>query len=69
MLFEYIIILMFLPFLTVISVGAVFAHVVLFDEERVHRQGGVHRVGDEGHLSTLLHDLGVVDGIVGRGAP
>ena len=55
--------------LTVVGVRTMLAHVMLLDEKRIHRQGRVHRVGDESHFGTLLHDLGVVDGIVGRGAP
>ena len=51
--------------LSVVGVGAMLAHVVLLDEERVHGKSGIHREGDESHLGALLHDLGVVHGIVG----
>ena len=45
------------------------AHIVLLDEQRIHREVGIHAESYEGHLGTLLHDLSVVDGVVGTGAP
>ena len=60
---------MLLSFLAVVGVRTMLAHVMFLDEEGIHRQGGVHRESDEGHLGTLLHDLGVVDRVVGRRAP
>ena len=58
--------LMFLSFLSVVCIRAMLAHVVFLDEQGIHREVGIHREGDEGHLGALLHDLGVVDGIVGE---
>ena len=60
---------MLLTFLTIVGVRPVLTHVVLLDEEGIHGEGGIDGEGDEGHLGALLHDLCVIDGIVGRGAP
>ena len=61
--------LVFLSFLTVISVWPMLAHIVLLDEQWIHGQVRIDAEGDEGHFGTLLHDLGVIYGIVGRGTP
>ena len=39
------------------------AHVVLLDEERVHGGVGIDSEANESHLGTLLHYLGVIDGV------
>ena len=60
---------MFLSFLTVVGIGTVLAVVVLLHEQGIHGESGIHAEGDEGHLGALLHDFGVINGIVGRGTP
>ena len=42
---------------------------VFLHEERIHGRVGVDAERDEGHLGDLLHDDGVIDGIVGILAP
>ena len=53
----------------VVSVRAVLAVVVLLDEEWVHRGLGIECEGDVGHLGTLLHHLGIVNGVGRTGSP
>ena len=60
---------MFLSFLSIIGVWSMLAHVVLFDKQRIHGEVRIHRESYERHLGTLLHHLGIIDGIVGRGSP
>ena len=45
------------------------AHVVLLDQKGIHRRLRIDTEGYEGHLGALLHHLGVVDSVIGRGAP
>ena len=56
---------MFLSLLAIVRVGAVFAHVMLLNQQRVHGEVGINREGYESHLGALLHHLGIVNGIVG----
>ena len=42
---------------------------VLLHEQGVHRGVGIHAERHKGHLGHLLHDNGVVDGIVGACTP
>ena len=60
---------MFLSFLSVICVWTVLAHIVLLDEQWVHREVWVNRESYESHLGTLLHNLCVVNSVVGRCSP
>ena len=54
---------MFLSFLSVIGIRTMLAHVVLLDEKWVHSGVGIDSEADESHLGTLLHNLGIIDGI------
>ena len=45
---------MLLSFLSVICVGTVLAHVVLLNQQRIHRQVRINREGNECHLGALL---------------
>ena len=49
--------------LTVIRVGAVLAGEVLLDEERIHREVRIDRVGDECHLCYLLGYYSMIDSL------
>ena len=60
---------MLLAFLTIVSVWTMLTHIVLLDEERVHRQVGIDAEGHKGHLGALLHHLGVVHSVVRRRSP
>ena len=60
---------MLLSLLAIVGIGAMLAHIVLLDEERVHGGVGVHAEADERHLGALFHHLGVIDGISRGSAP
>ena len=60
---------MLLSFLSVICVGTVLAHVVLLNQQRIHRQVRINREGNECHLGALLHNFGVLYCVVSRGTP
>ena len=56
---------MFLPFLAIVGIRTMLAHVVLLDEKWVHSGVGIDTEADERHLGALLHNLGVID-CIGR---
>ena len=56
---------MFLSFLSIVGVGAVLTHVVLLYKQRIHSELGGFLERYRRHLGTLLHNLGIVNGIVG----
>ena len=60
---------MFLSFLTVIRIRAVLPHIVLFDEERIHRGLRIDTVRHERHFCHVFHYCCVVNGVGGRCAP
>ena len=58
---ELIVSLFFL--LAIISIRTMLPVVMLFNEQWVHCQFRIDLVGNEGHLSTLFHYFGIVNGI------
>ena len=60
---------MLLSFLSVICVGTVLAHVVLLNQQRIHRQVRINREGNECHLGALFHNFGVIYCVVWRSSP
>ena len=61
--------LMLLSLLSVVSVRAMLAHVVLLYEQWIHRSFRVHNEGNKCHLGTLFHYLCIVNCIVGTRTP
>ena len=54
---------MFLTLLTIVGIGAMFAIIMLFNQEWIHCSLGIECECDISHLGTLLHHLGIVYGI------
>ena len=50
-------------FLSVVGVRSVFTVIMLLDEQWIHCGFGVYHKGYESHFGTLLHHLGIVNGI------